>query len=261
MAGQDLHLAVQRQIPGELRHHHVGNQRGRGHAALDQSWQHLRLHHPVGAATAGIFGTDRAQHPQDRRNDVNHLADVLADLVQPALAARARRHVRLKHLLAARQVLGQRADVAPRLLARLSGRLRRRGIIVRRCRRRDAGLEIAQLERELLRDNCCEPLRPLAEHHVPERLHHHAQLLVLGIERVHHLDQSHCVGRESFRAKRHDQTIHALATVSSKIMQLIPQEPAASSALARPASNRNRRAASRAALRSDAPRRRASAAK
>src|SRR6201996_1169987 len=33
LTGQDLHLAVQRQIPGELRHYDVGHQRRRGHAA------------------------------------------------------------------------------------------------------------------------------------------------------------------------------------------------------------------------------------
>src|SRR3981189_114879 len=37
LAGQNLHLSIQRQIPGELRHHHVGYERRRSHAALDQS--------------------------------------------------------------------------------------------------------------------------------------------------------------------------------------------------------------------------------
>jgi len=63
LARQDLHLPIQRQIPGELRHHHVGHERRRSHAALDQSRQHLRLHHAIGAAAAGVFGTDRAQYP------------------------------------------------------------------------------------------------------------------------------------------------------------------------------------------------------
>src|SRR5882762_6591266 len=145
----------------------------RGHAALDQSRQHLGLHHAIGAAAAGIFGTDRAQHPQDRRDHVQHFADILADLVQTALATRARRRVRLQYLLAARQVLGQRADVAARLLAWLTGRLGRRQIIVGWRRWCDAGLQIVQLERELLGDERRQPLRALPEHHLLERLHRH----------------------------------------------------------------------------------------
>jgi hypothetical protein len=99
-------------------------------------------------------------------------------------------------------VLGQRADVAPRLLAWARGRLRRRRIVVCRRRRRDAGDEIVQLERELLGDDRREPLRTLAEDHIFERPHRHAQLLILGVEREHHLGQHHCVSRESFGANR-----------------------------------------------------------
>ncbi len=117
LAGQDLHLAVQRQIPGELRDHHVSHQYRRYHSALNQTRQHLRLDHAVGATAAGVFGMNRAQYPQDRRDHVQYLAHILADPVQSALTARARCRVRLDHLLAARQVLGQRTDVAPRLLA------------------------------------------------------------------------------------------------------------------------------------------------
>src|SRR6266850_2438323 len=93
--------------------------------------------------------------------------------VQPALATRARRRVRLQHLLAARQVLGQRADVAARLLAWLTGRRGRRQIIVGWRRWCDAGLQIVQLERELLGDERRQPLRALPEHHLLERLHRH----------------------------------------------------------------------------------------
>src|SRR5215813_3101018 len=222
LAGKDLHLAVQRQIPGKLRHHHVGHERGRGHAALDQTRQHLRLHHAVGAAAAGVFGTNRAQYPQDRRDHVQHLAHILADPVQNALAARARCRVRLEHLLAARQMLGQRTDVASRFLARLPSRLRRRHIVVGRRRWYDAGCEIVQLQCELLGHDRCQPLRALAEDHLLQRLHRHTQLLVLGVKREHHLGQSRWIGRESIGANRHDQTIHARAPCSSKILTSQP---------------------------------------
>jgi hypothetical protein len=52
-----------------------------------------------------------------------------------------------------------------------------------------ACMKIAQLERELLDDEHCKPLRALAEHHVFERLHRHTQLLVLGVKRERHLGQ------------------------------------------------------------------------
>src|ERR1700730_16237131 len=122
VTSQDLHLPVQRGEPGELRDHHMGHQRSRRHAVLDQPRQRLRLYHCAFTAPAGIFGADHAEHPQDRRNDVEQLADVLADLVQPALAARTRGRLRLDDLLAAWQMLGQRADVALGLLTGLPDR-------------------------------------------------------------------------------------------------------------------------------------------
>ena len=142
----------------------------------------LRLHHTIGAVAAGIFGTDRAQHPQDRRDHVQHLADVLADLVKLAPAARAPGRVRLQHLLA-RRCWGS-ANVAARLLARrFARRLRRRRIIVSSLRRGDVGLEIAQLKHKLARRPEPQAARAPPEDHVLERLHRHAQLLVLGRER------------------------------------------------------------------------------
>ena len=218
LAGQNLHLPVQRQIPGELRDHHVGHERRRRHAALDQARQHLRLHHAIGAAAAGIFGTDRAQHPQDRRDHVQHLADVLADLVQTRPGSTGTPVVSGSSTCSQRgRCLGSAPMLRLAFLRGVASRLRRRRIIVGRRRRCDAGLEIAQLERELLGDERRKPLRALPEDHLLERLHRHAQLLVLGVEREHHLGQSCGVGRESFGANRHDQTIHPRTLCSSKI--------------------------------------------
>src|SRR6202051_1355759 len=71
-------------------------------------------------------------------------------------------------------------------------------------------------------DERCKPLRTLAEDHLLQRLHCHAQLLVLGVKREHHLGQSSCVGRKSVRANRHDQKIHPRATGSSEILSSQP---------------------------------------
>src|SRR5215831_4692045 len=183
----------------------------------------VTLHHAIGAAAAAVLGTDRPQHAQDRRDHVQHFADVLADLVKPALAARARRRLRLQHLLAARQVFGQRANVAARLLARrLARRLRSCRIVVGSCRQRDAGLKIVEIERKLLGYERAKPLRALPEDHLLERLHRHAQLLVLGVKREHHLGQNGRIGWESVGANRHDQTIHARATGSNEILTSQP---------------------------------------
>jgi hypothetical protein len=119
-------------------------------------------------------------------------------------------------------MLRQRADVAPRLLARLSSRLRHRHIVVGRRRRCDVGREIGQLERELLGHNRRQPLRALAEDHLLQRLHRHTQLLVLGVKREHHLGQSRCVGRKSFGANRHDRKIYPRIAGSSKIFASQP---------------------------------------
>ena len=114
---QDLHLPVQRREPSELRDHRVGHQSGRRHAVLDQPRQRLRLYHCAFTAPAGLFpGTMRSTR-MDRWNDVEHLADVPANLAQAALAARAGRRRGLDDLLAAWQMLGQRANVALGLLA------------------------------------------------------------------------------------------------------------------------------------------------
>jgi hypothetical protein len=68
--------------------------------ALDQPRLRLCLHHAIGAAAAGIFGANGAQHPQDRRDHVEHFVDIFADLVELTLATGTRRRLRLDHLLA-----------------------------------------------------------------------------------------------------------------------------------------------------------------
>ncbi|WP_245474038.1 hypothetical protein [Bradyrhizobium zhanjiangense] len=66
-------------------------------------------------------------------------------------------------------------------------RLRRRRTVVGWRKWCDAGREIVQSERELLGHDHRQPLRALLENHLFERLHRHAQLLVLGVKREHHL--------------------------------------------------------------------------
>ena len=118
VASKHLGLPVERHVPRELGDHHPGDQRGRGHAGLDQPRRCGRLHHRALAGAAAVFRPHGAQHAQDCRYDVERLVHTFADAMHLAGAARAGGAVGLDHLLAAGQVLGQAADVAPRRFAR-----------------------------------------------------------------------------------------------------------------------------------------------
>jgi hypothetical protein len=112
VARQHLHLPVQRQVPGKLRHRDMGEQRRGRQAALDGTRRRSGLHHGALAGAAAIARATDAFDPDDCRDDVEHLADVLADAMQRALAARAGIDRGLDDDVLARQMLGQSADVA-----------------------------------------------------------------------------------------------------------------------------------------------------
>src|SRR5271154_5293522 len=78
----------------------------------------LGLNHRALAGPARVFGTDEPKNPQDRGNLIEHLADVLADAMERACAARTRCRLRLDRHVAARQMLGQGADIAVPLVPR-----------------------------------------------------------------------------------------------------------------------------------------------
>src|SRR3954454_22356226 len=105
MATKNLGLPVERQVPCKLRDGNRRDQRDRRQAVLDQPWRRLRLYHSSLAAPAAIARPADALDLQDRRDDVQLLAHILADQMHRTLAARAGLAVRLDHLLAARQVL------------------------------------------------------------------------------------------------------------------------------------------------------------
>jgi hypothetical protein len=135
---------------------------------FDQSRQHLRLHDAVGAATAGIFGTDRAR--STRR--IAGITSSTSPTSSPILCRRPSQH---GHAVAsgsstcrsaASAWAARRSCGAPS--CGLPGGLVA-GESLAGGRQRGADLQIAQLERELIDDERCKPLRALAEHHVFER--------------------------------------------------------------------------------------------
>src|SRR5271157_930374 len=175
MTGKDLRLAIQRRTPGELRRRNPGDEGCRGHAALDQTWARLGLNHRALAGPARVFGTDEPKNPQDRGNLIEHLADILADAMERAGAARTRCRLRLDRHVAARKMLGQGPDIAVPLVPRsrkrarglyLNHPLRRRRATLRFYRRGDAPLRTA-LIRNSDRNECRRIRRRLFARQIP----------------------------------------------------------------------------------------------
>jgi len=65
LAGEYLGLPVERQVPGELRRHHVGDERGRSHAAIHHARQSPGLDDSPFAVPATVLGPDGPQYAQD----------------------------------------------------------------------------------------------------------------------------------------------------------------------------------------------------
>ena len=211
MAGEDLRLAIKRRPPGVLGRRDPGDERRRGHAALDQARARLGLNHCALAGPTGVFGADRAQDPKHRRNPIDHVVEVFADAVKSARAARARRRLRLDRHIDAGEMLGQGADVAITLLARFRRDLVPAfgvlAIVIRRRRGCDAGFNCAQSQRQLLGDDDDALFRPRAENDRPQLGDRRLQGLDLALAGEHHFDQPIGIAGEIFGAKRHGETL------------------------------------------------------
>src|SRR5271167_4157033 len=91
------------------------------------------------AGPARVFGTDEPKNPQDRGNLIEHLADILADAMERAGAARTRCRLRLDRHVAARKMLGQGPDIAVPLVPRSRSGL---GLVVVVGGRRQGGVRL-----------------------------------------------------------------------------------------------------------------------
>jgi hypothetical protein len=96
---------------GVLGLQNVGNERLCRQAARDQPAWGRRLHHPIGAGSAGIFRSPRHDHTQPGRDLVEALGDVLADDMQRTAAAWACIGLRLDDHFLTRQVRRKMAAV------------------------------------------------------------------------------------------------------------------------------------------------------
>ena len=102
LAGIDLRLAIQRKVVGIFGDEDLGDRRFGGQAAFDQPCRGRRLHHHLLADAAAIFRPPHHQNPELGRDDVEAFANVLADPVQIARAARADPALHIHHRLDAR---------------------------------------------------------------------------------------------------------------------------------------------------------------
>ena len=95
-----------------LAHQHMRDGAFRRQPTLYQPCGRRSLRDPIRAGAAGVFGTDRHDHPALGRHDIEPLVAVLADPVHLPAAAWAVEAVRLDHPLDARQTGGQVAAIA-----------------------------------------------------------------------------------------------------------------------------------------------------
>src|SRR5580693_862405 len=118
VTGQHLRLPVQREMPGEFRDGDMCHQRCRWQSTVDWARRRRGLHHGGLTGAAAVFRPADAFDPDDRRHDVQHLTDVVADPMQSALAARTNVTLRLDDDIFARQMIWRAADITRGLWAR-----------------------------------------------------------------------------------------------------------------------------------------------
>jgi hypothetical protein len=182
LPGEDLGLAVERQEISVLGHEHVREERLGRHPAGDRPLGGGGLHHRLLAAPAAVAGPADHLHPQLGRDEVEHLARVLADHVQAAAAAGAALVLEVDQHLDPRQVRRQGTQVAPALGPRWArgAAPRGRGLLCR-LSLGNSLLEVLQAELQLVG---VEPFRAPAELAALQPPDQEPQLLDLGLGRV-----------------------------------------------------------------------------
>ena len=181
LPGEDLRLAIERQKIGVLGHQHVRQQGLGRHPAGDRPLRSGCLHHRLLAGPAAIAGSADHLHPQLGRDDVEHLARVLADHVQGPAAAGAALVLDVDQDLDPRQVRRQGAQVASPNPGRPRGAAPRSHLLLRRLGGCRGLLEVLEAELQLVG---VELLRAPAELPALQLPDQEPQLLDLGLCRV-----------------------------------------------------------------------------
>jgi hypothetical protein len=211
IARQHLRLPVQRKVPSKFRGRDVRKQCRRRQSALDRTGWRGRLHDGALAGTTAIAGPTDPLDPEDRRHDVEHLADVLADTMQPAPAVGTGVDRRLDDDLFARKMLGQTADVAR--CRRAAGLISRNWLCGRplrfdRCRRC-----ILDAERQLRRIGLAS-LGAGAEECPLQRVQHRLQPVILVTQIGDDSNELINVAGQRSDIDRHDRKVPNRAGVS-----------------------------------------------
>jgi hypothetical protein len=135
-------------VIAELGHQHVREERLGRHPAGDRPFGSGCLHHRLLAGTAGVAGSADHLHPQLRRDDVEHLARVLADHVQ----APPQQGQLLSSTSTSTSTRGRCAGKAPRLRRRPGAAegAAPRHLLLRRLGGRGGLLEVLQAELQLV---------------------------------------------------------------------------------------------------------------
>src|SRR4051812_21258352 len=179
------------------------------------------------------------------------LARLRPDPMQCAGAAGADRGLGLDHLLAARQMLGKRADVAQRRPAGAIHLALGPALIVGgRWRRGGPDGQIIEIERELGDVDDGGLLGSCPEEEILQGPHDRSQALVFRIQRQHQRNQTSRVGGHILRAERHAPNYLIRARFTIQISQFTPPEEAFAPVAVRPSSNRDHQPVSRIARRS-----------
>jgi hypothetical protein len=176
LTGEDLRLAIERQVVGVFGAAHLRDQRVGGQAALDQPGRCRGLYERVLAGPAGVARAADHQYPELRRHHVEPLGHVLANLVQGTRAARAGGAVDVDEGLDPRQMSWERPAVGATFADpdRLLGRL---GLLGGKTRGLDL-LGLFQPEQELVLGQALGPASEAVALHRQDDL---AQPLVLGL--------------------------------------------------------------------------------
>src|SRR5215210_1536965 len=128
----------------------MGDERGCGHAALNEAGRALGLDDRSLAGSAGVLREDRSPHPHKGWDHIESLARLRSNPMERTGAAGADRSLGFNHLLAPWQMLGKRADVAHRWPAgSLQLALGHALIVGGQWRRGRPDGQIVEIEREL----------------------------------------------------------------------------------------------------------------
>ena len=212
MAGEDLRLPVQRQVPCKFCGHNMGHQRRADHATRHHPGRCRSLNDALLAVPAGILRTDRADDTRPRGHDIQRFADILADAHPQGATAGIACVFGFDDDLDAGQMPRQCPHVACRRarrggLWRVQHLWRRRGVIICSCRHIR---QVPETEGSLRGIKRRKLLGFGAEDHDPQQGGIDAQLCILGLKGLHEPRQTGRISWDQSAFSLHGKLYHAV---------------------------------------------------